>query len=435
MDAQKAADQLKKIDNKALDQRYQGLYMLFDHSLQRELFDRAEGTNLKKLGVDISRPKAWPGHLESAKIYPKPSKALLEQGGIGKKNYDALLRIDHFVNLDSDELIRLAKQQYDLLEGEIKVLSAKIDPNKDWRDVYRELRKSHPTKEGLLDEYRKEVDKARAFLKAKDLISIPKREKIEVIETPAWYRDSVPFAAYLPQGNGRGQFFVTTLIDSDPAKEEEQLRAHNYGFIPSVVVHEAYPGHHIQHAHTDQVKLDPTDPSNKTLRKVFEMTPYSAYFGEGWGVYSEEMMREQGYYAKGTEKMRPEAVEMVAMRNVLWRAARAWIDPQVNTGKMTYEQAVDFLVDRVLMERDRAELEVNRYFRNPTEVPSYMVGKLQFQQLREQLKTGQGKAFVLKNFHDEIFKEGKELPVPVIARMRFDQPLDLPKVEAPPEKK
>jgi uncharacterized protein (DUF885 family) len=426
MAPEKAAEQLKTIPQDALNPRYQGLYMLLDHHLKREMFDRSDNAAaLKKLGVDLSRPKEHHGHVESAKQFPKPSQKLMEQGGIGKRNYDALLQIDHFVNTDSDGLIRLAKQQLDRLEGQMDALAQQIEPNStDWRPVYEAMRLAHPQKADLLDVYKKEVEKARQFLKDKDLISFPK-ERLEVIETPDYYRDAVPFAAYLPQGNGRGAFFVTTVVDPDPTKEEEQLRAHHYGFIPPVVVHEAFPGHHLQHAHTDQVKRDPSLPETKTLNRVYDLTPYSPYFGEGWGVYSEIMMQEQGYYNQGAGPLSKEQVELAALRNLHWRAARAWLDPQIHTGKITYDQAVNYLVKEVLMERDRAELEVNRYFKRPTEVASYMVGVLQFLELRSRLQQAEGKQFQLKQFHDEIFKEGQELPVPVIARMRFDQPLSL----------
>lgn len=431
LDDQKAADKLKTINFEALDQDYKGLHMLFDHYLQRELFVEKEGEALQKLGVRVDADKPEEMHFENPKDFPKPKPELLAQGGVGKQVYDSLLKIDNFVNLDSESLATLAKKKYDQLETDMNVLAKKLNPDaKDWKDVYKPLRAKHPKKDELLDVYRKEVDRAKAFLKEKDIISFPP-ERVQVIETPFYYRDAVPYAAYLPQGHGRGQFFVTTVVDTDPAKEEEQLQAHNYGFIYPVVVHEAFPGHHLQHAHTALVNLDPSNPDTKTKYRIFDLIPSNTFFSEGWGVYSEELMREQGYYAKATEHMKPEEQELFALRNILWRAARAWIDPQVNTGKMKYDDAVDFLVDNVLLERDRAEIEVNRYFQRPSNVASYMVGLLQMQQMRDQVKGKEGKNFQLKKYHDELFKEGTELPVPVISRMRFDQSLEF-KPEPPP---
>jgi uncharacterized protein (DUF885 family) len=93
---------------------------------------------------------------------------------------------------------------------------------------------------------------------------------------------------------------------------------------------------------------------------------------------------------------------------------------------MTYQEAVQFLGDNVVMEQDRAEMEVNRYFRRPTEVASYMVGKMQFQQLRKQLEQKEGKNFQLKAFHDKLLSEGQEIPVPPLARILYDESVALP---------
>jgi uncharacterized protein (DUF885 family) len=302
----------------------------------------------------------------------------------------------------------------------MRQVAAQIDPDKDWREIYMELRKQHPKQEELLDVYRQEVEKARTFLKEKDLISMPP-ETLRVIETPPFYRRNVPYAAYIGGPRGTGTFMVTTVVNDDPKKAEEQLQAHSYGFIPPVVVHEAFPGHHLQHVHDGQVVIDETNPKNKTLVRVLNLTDRSTFFIEGWGLYSEVMMRENGYYDK------PEA-HLFALRNLLWRASRAMIDPQIHTGKMKYDEAVSFLVENVLLERDRAEMEVNRYYYRPVEVASYMIGNLQIQQLREQVKAGTAKDdFKLKHFHDSLLK-GKELPVPVLAKMRFNQDLLLPKL-------
>ncbi len=407
---------LAEIPAQALEPTYQGLHMLFDHHLQREVFDRDETVTLRRLGVDRTPLN---GHgLDYLLTQPlkTPLPKVLVQGGIGKRRYDAMLRLENFINLDSEGLTRVAWRQFEAIEAEMKRLAAQIDAKKDWREIYRDLRKHHPKKDELLDTYRAEVAKAKGFLKDKDLISLPP-DRLEVIETPDFYRGSIPYAAYIGRPGGRGTFMVTTVVDDDPAKVEEQLRAHNYGFIPPVVIHEAFPGHHLQHVHDDRVRLDEANPSHRTMSRVLELTPRNIFFIEGWGVYTEDLAREQGYYSK------PEQ-HLFALRNILWRAARAWIDPQIHTGKMTRESAVNFLVDRVLLEPDRAGIEVDRYYQRPTDVASYLMGKLQIQQLRRQLQDQQGQRFNLKQFHDSLLA-GKELPVPVLARMRFNQNLDL----------
>jgi hypothetical protein len=423
-----ATEKLKDVKQQNLSPRYQGLHQLFDHHLQREQFESENLLKYLHLGVELAPPSEEDAHrpdLEAAKDKIKPKALLLKQGGIGEKDYNQLLQMDHFVSLTAPQLADVAKAEFDRLEKEMNALAQKIDGQSDWRKTYETLRKLHPTKQDLLETYRKEVVRARQFLQDQDLNSIPP-EKLRVIETPGWYRESIPFAAYLPRGNGHGDFMVTSVLDPDPAKEDEQLRAHNYGFIPSVVIHEAFPGHHLQHAHTDRVERDTTTDEGRTTQQVYELTPYSPFFGEGWAVYGEEVALEKGYYKPGSGPMNEEQVKLVALRSLLWRAARAYLDPKVNTGQMTYQEAVQFLGDNVVMEQDRAEMEVNRYFRRPTEVASYMVGKMQFQQLRKQLEQKEGKNFQLKAFHDKLLSEGQEIPVPPLARILYDESVALP---------
>src|SRR5690606_26418188 len=103
------------------------------------------------------------------------------------------------------------------------------------------------------------------------------------------------------------------------------------------------------------------------------------------------------------------------------RSARALLDPQIHTGKITPEEAVDFLATQLLMDRDRAAAEVDRYVQNPTEVTSYYLGMRQLAQTWAQAKA-QNPELTLKQFHDEVLR--RPLPVPVLAMMRFGVELE-----------
>lgn len=412
---------LETIDPSLLDQRYQGLYMLFDRHLEKELFYLEEGGALNRLGIEeASRRmdffrKAFPISREHL-VYPEP-RSELKSGGVGKHLYDALLKLENFVDLDSEGLIQLAKAQYEAIEAEMNQLAVKINPAaKSWREVYLELGKHQPKPKDLLKVYRSEIERTRSFLQKQDLVDIPP-ETLKVKETPAFLRDSLPYAGYMIGAGTTGTFLVTTLLDNDPQKREEQMRAHSYWFIPPVVVHEAFPGHHLQHVHDALADIDRKSPGGKTFQRILDLAGRNSFFTEGWGLYCEAMVRENGYYTRSEE-------DLGALRNMLWRAARAWIDPQIHTGRMNYEQAVDFLVDNILLDRDRAKIEVNRYYQRPGEVPSYLIGNLQIQQLRKQVKeSGNKGAFSLKDFHNALLR-GKELPVPVLAKMQFNQNLE-----------
>ena len=140
-----------------------------------------------------------------------------------------------------------------------------------------------------------------------------------------------------------GLFYVTPVDPSRPREEQEQqLQGHCLAAIPLTVAHEAYPGHHLQLYHSNR--------GGSRLRRIADSTVMC----EGWALYCEEMMFEEGYY--------PDPLTRVfQLKDLLWRACRVVIDVGLHTGRMSFAQAVDFLVEQAMLERVNAEAEVKRY--------------------------------------------------------------------------
>src|SRR5690606_26546659 len=109
------------------------------------------------------------------------------------------------------------------------------------------------------------------------------------------------------------------------------------------------------------------------LRKIAR----ESIFSEGWGLFTEEMMFEQGF-------LQGDDVRLTQLRNRLWRAARVILDVSLHTGRMTFEEAVDFLAERVRFERYAAELEVGMYTQRPTYVLGYLIGMQEIMNIREE---------------------------------------------------
>ena len=120
-------------------------------------------------------------------------------------------------------------------------------------------------------------------------------------------------------------------------------------------MHEAYPGHHV-----DGLKRK---ENPRLLRKVVR----ESIMSEGWGLFTEEMMFEQGF-------LQGDDVRLTQLRNRLWRAARVIIDASLHTGRMTYDEAVTFLADKVRFDRYAAALDVDMYTVRPTYVLGYLIG-------------------------------------------------------------
>lgn len=318
---------------------------------------------------------------------------------VGKRFFDFLLKTKHQLPYTADDLLKIGNRVIKDTQAEMRSLAKKIDRARSCTSILKDLKKKHPTKDNLLRFYKKEVKRARDFIKKKKLVTIPKGETLSVIETPVFNRRNVPFAAYMApdpfQKRKRGFFWVTPVDEKlPPEKQEEQLRGHSiYGAVV-IAVHECYPGHHVQLTNGRKVK--------SKVRRWFG-TPL---FAEGWALYCEHMMYEQGFYTK------PET-RLFQLRNQLVRDCRVVIDVSLNTKKMSFNQAVEMLVKVAKLDPIRAAGEVRFYCYMPTYPMSYTLGKLEILKLREDYKKAKGRAFKLKEFHDNLLSYGS-LPIQMI---------------------
>jgi uncharacterized protein (DUF885 family) len=286
-----------------------------------------------------------------------------------------------------DEIARVGA----LLEDEAR----KIDPRRSWREQVAAAKRRHPEALRLRDAYEAEVERARRFVEDRRLAPIPDG-KLEIIDTPVFERAITPYAAYLPpapfDSEQTGCFFVTPVDPSRPREEQEQqLEGHCYAGLPLTVLHESYPGHHLQLLHSNRC--------GSRLRRLAE----SSVFAEGWALYCEELMYEQGFFADPVTRL-------FQLKDLLWRACRVVIDVQLHTGRMSLEQAVEFQVDRAMLERVNAVAEVKAYAQNPTQPMSYLVGKKMLLEMRDEARRRAGWRFNLHDFHAALLASGTVPP-------------------------
>ena len=233
--------------------------------------------------------------------------------------------------------------------------------------------------------------RARQHLVDRELVTVPDDERIDVIATPEYLRNVIPFAAYFEPAafdpDPKGIYIVTPSVGGDP----NAMREHNYASISNTSIHEAYPGHHLQ--------LD-TARRNRSLSRLLADAPE---FVEGWGMYSELMMREQGFDADASFRL-------VMHTDAIWRACRIILDIRMHRGELTVEEATDFLVEHTSFERPNARAEVQWYTYRPTYPLSYLLGRTLLLGLRADEERRLGDAFSLKAFHDTLLRNGS-LPI------------------------
>ena len=302
---------------------------------------------------------------------------------IGRKEFDYRLHVGYLLDLDADRLLALGREQFDLTLAQLEATARQIDPAKDWRALLAEMMADHPAAGEIMETYAAELQRARQFLVDHDVVPIPD-EKLQLRETPPFMRSTVPFAAYeapAPLDASRlGTFYVTP-------EPEAQIRSD----IPGTVWHEAYPGHHLQ------LVYGKDNPS--IVRRVND----SPLLSEGWGFYCEELAAETGYYDDPRERL-------MQLNWKLQRAARVILDTSLHAGGMSYDDAVDFLVQRVGMRPEQARASVNAYTQSPTYFSSYFLGMLEIVRLREACRARLGPRFTLSEFHARLLRCGNVPP-------------------------
>jgi uncharacterized protein (DUF885 family) len=311
---------------------------------------------------------------------------------LGRDCYDELVELRAFDGLTTDEILAIGEEQLALNREARRAVAHRIDPGAPETDVLNRVKDNHPpTFEAALEEYRAAMARARQFVLDRGIATLPAGETLTVVATPEYLRDVLPFAAYFdppkfdPQPSGI--YVVTPSVDGNP----NAMREHNLSSISNTSIHEAYPGHHLQ------LSAAITHPS--LVRLLLD----APEFVEGWAMYSEQMMREEGF-----DDAAPSLLMMYT--DAIWRACRVVLDVRLHRGEIGVDGAIDFLVEQTGFERPNAAAEVRRYTYTPTYQLSYLLGKVLLLRLRDDQRARLGSSFSLGRFHDSLLYAGS-LPI------------------------
>lgn len=310
---------------------------------------------------------------------------------LGEEGFNVRLHTQHALRTTANELWRYGERLAASVERDLEAVAAEIAPGTPWPDLLDRLRAAHPSAASLVEAYADAMRRARRFVEERELVAVPDGE-LDVLATPSFLQPMVPFAAYQPPGayseDRRGLFYVTTPDgDGDADRARQALRDHCHHEIPTIALHEGYPGHHLQFL-TAQAQP-------RILRRLLA-TPVMV---EGWAMYCEEMMGEEGFFASPEERF----FQRVAL---LWRALRILADVGLHTRGMSFEEAVQLLSDRVHFDRGTIEAEVRRYCARPSYQMAYAVGLGELKALRDDYRASRGGDYSLRAFHEAVLAYG-----------------------------
>jgi uncharacterized protein (DUF885 family) len=311
---------------------------------------------------------------------------------IGAENYAKKLAYEEMVDVPLDQLLKVGYDNLRANQQWFQKVAAEIDPKKTPRQILDELEHDHPAPDKLLDAFRNVLGGLQDFIVQHKIIDIPSPVPPILEETPPFER-ATTFASMDTPGPyenvAKEAFFNVTLAEPGWTKQrvEEHMESFNRGTIISTAIHEAYPGHYVQFLWMQRI------PSK--VRKLLGANSNA----EGWAHYCEQMMLDEGY-AGGDPKLR-----IGQLQDALLRNARYIVGIEMHTGKMSFEQAIEFFVKEGYQPRATGLVETKRGTADPTYL-YYTLGKLQILKLREDYRKMRGKDFRLEEFHDAFMKQG-----------------------------
>ena len=311
---------------------------------------------------------------------------------IGAENYRKKLLYEEMVDIPLDRLLEIGYANMRANQRSLAEVCKRIDATKTPQQIVQRLENDHPPPDQLLNAFRNTFDGLIAFIREHRIITIPSDERPTLEETPPFERALTTASMDTPgpyEKVATTAFFNVTLPEKSwPAERvQEFMSAFGRGTIVSTAIHEAYPGHFVQLLWFQKVQSKP--------RKLIGCGSNI----EGWAHYTEQMMLDQGY---GNHDPELRAGQLL---DALLRNARYIVGIEMHTGKMTFEQGIQFFMKEAYMSRDYSERETKRGTSDPTYLV-YTLGKLQILKLRSDYQAKMGAKFSLEQFHNEFMQQG-----------------------------
>jgi uncharacterized protein (DUF885 family) len=322
---------------------------------------------------------------------------------LGKERYAKKFRLVLATGKTPEALLAEAEADLVKVRAEIARLAAPKTVEQALADVARQ----HATVASYMPSAKQALVAATAFVKSKDLLTLPPNANLEVIETPVFMRGLYGVGGFNPAPALEpklGAFFWVTPIPSDwpQSRVDSKLREYNDSGMQHLTVHEAMPGHYVQAEYANEVQ----PRSRRLLRNIFGNGPYV----EGWAVYSQQLMAEQGYLGDTP------GYRLTLQKQLLRVLANTILDVRLQTLGMTDQEALDLMTKSTYQEMEEATAKLQRAKLSSCQLPTYYAGYKGWLAVREHDQAKHGAAFTLKEFHESALRQGA-VPLPVLDRL------------------
>ena len=317
---------------------------------------------------------------------------------IGKETYNKMLKDQILLSYDADSLWNFGWERFNVTVKELEDLAKEIDPGKTWQQLALEIKNEHPEHDEMIEAHQLWVDKAAAHIKSLDLIPVPWKESVRVVPRAEYLRKTSYYGNFSSaKGPDQDSLFRSEWMINpfeaqwDRNRKQEYLVEHDWGVIIVTAPHETYGGHHVQGLYQLH--------NPRALRRNNGIS----IFSEGWGLYNEQLMEETGFFPT-------ERIHLRQLQLRLWRNARVIYDVGMHTGKLSYEEAIALMTDKVGFLPWAAQLEVDSSTASPGYFIGYFMGMSEILAMREEYKKKMGSTFSLRDFHERLLKIGNMPP-------------------------
>jgi len=310
----------------------------------------------------------------------------------------ALALEQYGIDIPPAQMAELAHRGFDEIQEQMKPIAAQIAkqrnlPSSDYRDVIRELKKQQLVGDAILPFYQERLTQIEKIITERGLVTLPDRPAririataAETAQQPAPHMVPPPF---LHNTGQKGEFVLPLNIPAGPGQSSSE-KYDDFTFDAAawtLTAHEARPGHELQ--------FDSMLEKGVSIARVHYA--FNSTNVEGWGLYSEYIVRPY----------MPLEGQLVSLDYRLLRAARAFLDPELQSGKIQPADATRVLEHDVVQSPAFAEEEVERYtYRAPGQANSYYYGFTKLLALRKDTEEAMGAKFNQKKFHDFILAQG-----------------------------
>ncbi|WP_271079034.1 DUF885 domain-containing protein [Aurantiacibacter sp. MUD61] len=306
----------------------------------------------------------------------------------GAEYYDALLSYYTTTDLSADEIHQIGLREVDRIHGEMRAIMEQVGFEGTLQEFFEYTRNGDQFFHTSREDYLAEVDQVVAAMEERlpdYFITLPEYD-LQVKPVEAFREQSAGKAFYqspAPDGSRPGTYYVNLYNLRDMSRNE----------LEALAYHEAVPGHHMQRA--IQTGLGDLPP----FRRFGGFTAYT----EGWGLYSEELPKEMGFYTDPYSDFGRLGME-------LWRACRLVVDTGMHHHRWSREEGIAYLTENTPNPDGDIRKAIERYLVYPGQATAYMIGKLKIMELRERARTQLGDDFDIRQFHEVVLTNG---PVPL----------------------